>query len=80
LQEERYGSDRLVSLLAAGVTPVDSHVSTRPFGYALFIGVLGATLLVVACYGLRPDLGEMLVTPRFWAKLAFPAALLARSQ
>jgi hypothetical protein len=68
-------TDRLISLLAAGVTPVDSHVSARRFSRALLIGALGATLLTAAFYGLRPDLGELLVTPLFWAKVAFPAAL-----
>lgn len=70
-------TDRLVSLLAAGVTPVDSHVVTRRFCWALLAGALGATLLVIAFYGLRPDIRTMLVTPLFWAKVALPVTLLA---
>jgi hypothetical protein len=72
-------TDRLISLLAAGVTPVDSHVSARRFSWALLIGALGATLLLVVFYGLRPDLDEMLVTPLFWAKVSFPVAVAAGS-
>jgi hypothetical protein len=70
-------TDRLVSLLAAGVTPVDPHVVARRFSSALAAGALGATLLVVVFYGLRPDLRAMLATPLFWAKVAFPVVLAA---
>ncbi len=70
-------TDRLVTLLAAGVAPVDKHVAARRFSWALFAGALGATLLILVFYGLRPDIGEMLVTPLFWAKVALPVALAA---
>jgi hypothetical protein len=70
-------TDRLVSLLAADVTPVDSHAATRRFSWALLAGAIGAMLLVLIFYGPRPDLREMLVTPLFLANMAFPAALAA---
>jgi hypothetical protein len=72
-------TDRLVSLLAAGVTPVDRRTATRRFSCALLAGAIGATLLMLSFYGPRPDLRELLVTPLFWAKVAFPAALAAGS-
>lgn len=70
-------TDRLVSLLATGVTPTDPHALARRFSWALVAGALGATLLVVLCYGVRPDIGTMLVTPLFWAKVALPFTLAA---
>jgi hypothetical protein len=72
-------TDHLVSLLAAGVTPVDSHVVARRFNWALLAGSIGATLLVVIFYGLRPDIDVMLVTPLFWVKVALPVAVAAGS-
>lgn len=70
-------TDRLVSLLATGVPPTDPHVLARRFSWALAAGALGATLLVVLFYGVRPDIGTMLATPLFWAKVALPLALAA---
>lgn len=72
-------TDRLVSLLSAGVTPVDQHLVARRFSWALVTGALGAMLLMLAFYGLRPDLGQIFTRPIFWAKLALPVALLAGS-
>lgn len=70
-------TDRLISLLAQGVTPVDPHVAARRFGWALLAASLGATLLVVTCYGIRPDLHAIAMTPVFWAKVALPVVLAA---
>lgn len=72
-------TDRLVALLATGITPVDKHVAARSFTWAILAGALGAVLLVLALYGLRPDIREMLVTPLFWAKVALPVTLAAGS-
>jgi hypothetical protein len=72
-------TDRLVSLLAAGVPPVDPHVAARRFSWALLTSALGATLLLAIVYGLRPDIDVMLVTPLFWAKVALPVAVAAGS-
>jgi hypothetical protein len=70
-------TDLLVSLLARGVTPVDRHVVARRLGWALLAAALGATLLVVSFYGIRPDIGTVSATPIFWAKVALPVALAA---
>jgi len=70
-------TDLLVSLLARGVTPVDRHVVARRLGWALLAAALGATLLVVTFYGIRPDIGTVSATPIFWAKVALPVALAA---
>ncbi|WP_118183657.1 DUF1109 domain-containing protein [Paraburkholderia phosphatilytica] len=68
-------TQELVSLLSAGVAPVDPHVVARRFTWALVIGGAGSIALMALCYGLRPDLGEMLHTPLFWAKCALPFCL-----
>ncbi|PFH12412.1 hypothetical protein BCF11_4894 [Collimonas sp. PA-H2] len=78
-------TDDFVSLLAAGVAPVDRHASAKGFGRALLLGGLGAVILIVLFYGVRPDIHAMLGTPLFWLKLAFPlllgaAALLLASR
>ncbi len=70
-------TDLLVSLLARGVTPVDRHAVARRFSWALLAGALGATLLVVTFYGIRPDIRAVSATPIFWAKVALPVALAA---
>ncbi|GLU34338.1 DUF1109 domain-containing protein [Trinickia caryophylli] len=70
-------TDRLISLLATGVTAVDPRVAARRFSWALIAGAIGSTLLVVLFYGVRPDLRDMLVTPLFWAKVALPVLLAA---
>lgn len=66
----------LVSMLAAGVAPVDHHILGKRFGGALLFGMLGATGLLVAIYGVRSDMSEMLATPWFWLKLAFPLSVM----
>jgi hypothetical protein len=68
-------TEDLVSLLSAGVPPVDPHVVARRFAWALVLGGAGSTVLMALCYGLRPDLREMLGTPLFWAKCALPFCL-----
>ncbi|HWW99234.1 DUF1109 domain-containing protein [Collimonas sp.] len=78
-------TDDFVSLLAAGVAPVDRHASAKSFSRALILGGLGSVILTVLLYGVRPDIHAMLGTPLFWFKLAFPlllgaAALLLASR
>ncbi|MDY7577800.1 DUF1109 domain-containing protein [Herbaspirillum sp. RTI4] len=74
-----------ISLLSAGVAPVERHVAPRRFSRALVLGSLGSIVLMLLFFGVRPDIRVMLVTPLFWAKLAFPlvlagAALLASAR
>src|SRR5689334_21119294 len=68
-------TDVLVSLLAKGVTPVDRNRVARSFAWAVLADALGATLLVVSSYGIRPDIRAVSATPIFWAKVALPVAL-----
>ncbi|WP_042303160.1 DUF1109 domain-containing protein [Paraburkholderia kururiensis] len=68
-------TDDLVDLLATGITPVRRGVSARRFGISLPIAAIGATLLMVAVYGIRPDLAVAARTGLFWAKLAFPLCI-----
>jgi len=69
----------LVALLASDATPVDRRIMSKRFSQAMLLGALGALLLMMACFGLRPDLGRVASTFLFWFKLAFPLALAAAS-
>ncbi len=70
----------LVSMLAAGTTRSDPGISGRRFGLALLIGLVGASALLVSAYGIRSDMPELLATPLFWIKVAFPLAILISAQ
>ncbi len=69
----------LVALLAADVTPVDRHIMSKRFSWALLLGGLGSTLLMAIGFGIRPDLAQVAGTALFWFKLAFPLALVGAS-
>ncbi|WP_158903454.1 DUF1109 domain-containing protein [Burkholderia sp. L27(2015)] len=69
----------LVALLAADVTPVDPHIMSKRFSWALLMGVLGSTVLMAIWLGIRPDLAQVVRTALFWFKLAFPLALAGAS-
>ncbi|PRY07763.1 DUF1109 domain-containing protein [Paraburkholderia sp. BL25I1N1] len=68
-------TDDLVGLLATGVTPVGRGTTARRFGISLPVAALGATALMAAVFGIRPDLGGVVKTPIFWEKLALPLCL-----
>jgi hypothetical protein len=68
-------TDDLVSLLSTGITPVKSTAVARRFGISLPVAAIGATLLMAAVFGVRPDLGVIVKTAIFWEKLAFPLCL-----
>jgi hypothetical protein len=68
-------TDDLVDLLATGIAPVRHDVSARRFGISLPIAAVGATLLMIALFGIRPDLAVAARTALFWEKLAFPLCL-----
>lgn len=70
-------TDDMISMLAANVTPVDRGILARRYRWALLLGGLGSVLLMSMVYGIRPDMATMLVTPLFWAKLAFPTTMAA---
>ncbi|ARP93236.1 DUF1109 domain-containing protein [Bordetella genomosp. 13] len=67
----------MVTLLASGVEPVDRRVVPKRFALAILAGGLGSALLMVLMFGPRPDLVEVMRTPLFWAKVAFPLCLAA---
>lgn len=69
-------TDDFVSMLASGVGPVDRRTLAKRFSGAVLAGLLSTTLLVVTIMGVLPDLGQVMVTPIFWAKIAFPLCLM----
>lgn len=69
-------TDDFISLLASGVAPVDRNMVAKRFSIAMLAGFIGATLLVIAIMGVRPDLGQAMAEPIFWARIAFPLCLM----
>lgn len=68
-------TEDLISMMSSGVAPVDRRLPARQMAQALLLGGLGSLLLMLAIYGLRPDLTVMLGVPLFWIKLALPTTL-----
>lgn len=69
-------TDDFISMLASGVAPVDRRTLAKRFSGAVLAGLLSATLLVMVIMGVRPDLHQVMATPIFWAKTAFPLCLM----
>ena len=68
-------TDDLISMLSTGVAPVDLHFAAKRFKLALAGGSMLAILLMVALFGINPNLRDATTLPMFWVKFAFPAAL-----
>jgi len=68
-------TDELIGLLAQDAEPVAPHAIEQRFAVAALAGLAGATVLMLALFGLRPDLAQTLALPMFWGKLLFAAAL-----
>lgn len=68
-------TDDLVAMLATGITPVPAHGVSRPLRLALLVGVPVSLALLLLGYGVRRDLVQVLDTPMFWVKLAFPLCM-----
>ena len=68
-------TDDLVGLLSTGITPVKSGSANRRLSVSLPIAAAGATVLMIAVFGIRPNLGAVVKTAIFWEKLAFPLCL-----
>lgn len=66
----------LVARLARGVAPVERNAVPRLLNRALMRGLAGSTLLLVALYGVRSDMPELILTAMFWVRLAFPLAII----
>ncbi|ALJ28163.1 membrane protein [Stenotrophomonas acidaminiphila] len=65
----------LIDLLASDPMPVQRHAAARRFGLALPLGLLMSLGLLLAGFGLRPDLAEASIQPMFWAKAGFALAM-----
>jgi hypothetical protein len=72
-------TDDLVSKLAARATPLDPRYAAKRFGRALLAGLSASSILLVALFGVRSDMPQLIATPQFWLKLAFPLAVVAAS-
>lgn len=57
-------------------TPVDWNALAKRFGVAVLVGLIAAFLLVLTMFGAHPNLADVVVTPIFWAKIAFPLCLM----
>ncbi len=68
-------TDELIHLLAIGDQPVQRNAIEQRFVVAALTGMVGAGVMMLALFGLRPDLLATLALPMFWGKLVFAAAL-----
>jgi len=68
-------TDDLIDLLANQTTRVERNVIARRFIKALCLGVLGSLILMSVTFGVRHDLGSIIHTGVFWAKMAYPLAI-----
>lgn len=68
-------TQELVSLLAAGVKPIDPSLTARRYGLALAGGLFGALVLCGGVLGLNPRLSQEIVEPMFLIREAYCAAL-----
>lgn len=64
-------TDDLIVLLAADSLPVAKRAAPRRIALALLTGVTMAFAIVVLFYGVRPDIGQAVHWPMFWAKMMF---------
>jgi hypothetical protein len=68
-------TDELITLLSNQVTRVDRAAVSRRFVQALLLGAAGSLILMSLVFGVRHDLGVVVRSGVFWAKLAFPLAV-----
>ncbi|WP_028221087.1 DUF1109 domain-containing protein [Paraburkholderia oxyphila] len=66
----------LIVRLAGDMSPVDRNAVPKLLNRALMTGLAGGTGLLVALYGIRSDMPELILTSMFWARLAFPLATI----
>jgi len=65
----------LAALLARGTPPMERHPVEKRFARALAAGMAGAAMLLLAVYGVRSDMPQVLAAPLFWVRAAFPLAV-----
>lgn len=70
-------TDDLIAMLADDPGPVPRHGIEGRFALAVAGGWLGALVLMLALFGLRPTLAQDMALPMFWGKLLFAAVLAA---
>ena len=70
-------TDELIDLLAYNAAPVSHHSIEQRFALAALAGLAVAVLLMLALFGLRPNLAQTVALPMFWGKVMFAAALVA---
>lgn len=66
-------TDDLVNLLAAGVQPVPAGALRRRLATGLAAGLPVSVLIMLAGFGVRPDIAEAMHLGMFWAKVTLPA-------
>ncbi|MEX3980914.1 DUF1109 domain-containing protein [Paraburkholderia sp. EG287A] len=67
----------LVTRLASDVSPIERYAVPRLLTRALLHGLAASAALLVALYGVRSDMPELILTTMFWVRLAFPLAIIA---
>jgi hypothetical protein len=70
-------TDDLIAALAAQPETVNTRAVEQRVALAAVAGAGGAAVLMVALYGLHPDLAQTVALGMFWGKLLFAAALAA---
>jgi hypothetical protein len=68
-------TDDLVSLLAAGVEPIDARWTTRRHVLAITGGMLGALAITGGMLRLNPTLSHEVFDPMFWVREGYCATL-----
>lgn len=66
----------LVARLASDGSPVERNAVPRLLNRALLQGLAGSTVLLVALYGVRSDMPQLILTTMFWVRLAFPLTII----
>ncbi|MFP4833755.1 NrsF family protein, partial [Paraburkholderia sp. BR10879] len=59
----------LVTRLASDVSPIERNAGPRRLTRALLHGLAGSAALLVALYGVRSDMPELILTTMFWVRL-----------
>jgi hypothetical protein len=66
-------TDDLIHSLAGDLSPVAPGAVARRIALGLAGGALGATAIMLAWLGVRPDLAQAVSTPMFWMKFGYAA-------
>jgi len=70
-------TQELLTRLASNVSTIERNAVPRLLTRALLQGLAGSAVLLVALYGVRSDMPELVFTTMFWVRLAFPLAIIA---